>query len=485
MSETPLTNLSITLSKPQKTSEAYLRSKHNLLNSFDSVEALVIDKKLDEKDRNGILHHLLQIRSALAKQLWKAGIFIGVSVLDQFVFGAAKSGKADICGRVLDELRHAGAERPGFVLYPLTEFGMENEPFSRLPSDLKSIAVFEDAGFAVTAQANNFENAYANLNEMAKALGISAEIEKSDLEHYARAGNMRWLTQNPLLLIRLSSHTGDYYENQFVYTLKIRIAAAQVVMLHTLGIDAGIPVEKFHSTADVNNFETLDIRHYLIGEATHAEKPLDLRRVPMNVAALELARLSDLAVTLSTRTLARPEFCELEERLAPVLRSVEQGYLNHVNLRSGEKIHSRVYRRLVTAIDWYRQSFGSRTKESEAIVALAVAFETLLTDHYAPGGEARLKRRVGICLDTHPRVVEYQASVVVMYRARSEIVHNGDSGHATDILCAQAAFALCFCEVASRLDHLDRKMVDPVRELLGDTLTPEEKDAKAKSEGQT
>lgn len=122
-------------------------------------------------------------------------------------------------------------------------------------------------------------------------------------------------------------------------------------MLHALSVDAGITVDKIKSSAEVSNNETLDIRHYLIGEATLADKPLSLSRVPMNVAALELARLSDLAVTLNTRTLARSELRALEQRLTPTLRAVEQGYLRYVNLTSGERVHSRVFRRLVTAID--------------------------------------------------------------------------------------------------------------------------------------
>ncbi|QKS54034.1 hypothetical protein HUE56_26475 (plasmid) [Azospirillum oryzae] len=479
MEEQAFPNLTVNSTKKLEKSERYLISKHNQLKQFGSVEDLATDESiLSEKDREGILHNLLTVRSILAKALWKSGIFVGVSVLDEFVLSAAQNGHADICGRVIQDLRSAGVERPGFVLYPLTEFGMEIPPLMTASSELESMAVFLDANFAVTAQANGFDEALANLRKMATALGITAEIHRSDIEHYARGSNMKWLTRNPLMLVRLSSHTGDYYENQFIYTLKIRIAAAQVVMLHALSIDAGILVEKFQSSANVNNWETLDIRHYLVGEATHPEKPINLRRVPMNVAALELARLSDLAVTVSTRTLARSEVQKWKEKLTPILRSVEVGYLRYVNLSSEEKIHIRVYRRLVTSIDWYRQSFGSRLKEAECIVALAVAFETLLTDYYAPGSAARIQRRVGICLSSHPNVEVYKSSVLTIYHARSEIVHTGDGGHETEIHRAQAAFAMCFCEVASRLDQLDRKMLDPIRELLGDSLTQEEKEAK-------
>ncbi|WP_204307099.1 HEPN domain-containing protein, partial [Klebsiella aerogenes] len=71
-----------------------------------------------------------------------------------------------------------------------------------------------------------------------------------------------------------------------------------------------------------------------------------------------------------------------------------------------------LYRRLLTALDWFRQSFSARANEAEAIVALAVAFETLLTDQYAPAIAERLRRRIGICIKGVPGVANYQASVL-------------------------------------------------------------------------
>ena len=264
---------------------------------------------------------------------------------------------------MIQGLQAAGADRHGFIVYPLVEFGMQIPPIMHKADDLKSMAVFSGAGFALTAQSNSLDGAFERLREMSTALGITASIDRSAIEHHARAGNMKWLTRNPLMVVRLASHTGDYYENQFVYTLKIRMAAAQTLMLYAMSVDAGFKNKDFETSARVNNWETLDVRHYLIGEATHPDKPLDIRRVPMNVGALELARLSDLAVTLSTRMLAKAEAQAWAQRLTTILRSVEYGYLSYVNLGSKARVHIRVYRRIVTALDWYKQSFGARMKE--------------------------------------------------------------------------------------------------------------------------
>jgi hypothetical protein len=74
------------------------------------------------------------------------------------------------------------------------------------------------------------------------------------------------------MLVRLTSFTGDMYENQFVYSLKIRVAAANLLMLHSLSQEAVGPLDRHRNSSFVNNFETLDIAHYMIGEAILAAR---------------------------------------------------------------------------------------------------------------------------------------------------------------------------------------------------------------------
>lgn len=124
-------------------------------------------------------------------------------------------------------------------------------PYTEL--DLKSVAVFPEANFAVSSQANSFVDALANLKKMSEALGITAEISESDFQHYVKGEYFKWFTRNPLMLVRLASNARHPFENQFVYMLKIRTSAALVVMLHALSEDAGLTVENRLSSAAVNN----------------------------------------------------------------------------------------------------------------------------------------------------------------------------------------------------------------------------------------
>jgi hypothetical protein len=445
-----LTCLVVPVGKKLKATDAFLKSKHNLLAQFDSVGDLVTDeKKLASRDREAIEYHIVQMRAAIARTLWSNEIYIGRSLLDEYVLNAAKSGSGDVAARVIADLAAAGAERPGFVLYPVIGFGMEMPEIFEQDSKLRSEMVFRQSGFAVSTQSNSFESAVASVQRMARALGILQRIDKSDLRHFSYTA--KWFGRNPHMMVRLASYTGDMYENQFVYMLKIRMAAAHILMMHAISREIFGPLERDRNSSFVNNFATLDIAHYLVGEAIRGCS-ISTRRVPMNVSPLDLARLSDVEATLSTKALSTARMKRVVPRITRALMIVERGYFRNVNLNTKDEPSNRLYRRLITALDWFRQSFSRRVNESEAVVALAVALETLLTDQYGSGIEKRLRRRVGICLKGVPGVVAYQDSVVAIYRARSEIVHTGAPDHATDIQRAQVAFTRCFCEVAKRLE---------------------------------
>lgn len=461
-----LPTLSVQSTKWTRGAEAYLANKHNLLNRFASIDDLITDEDtLTETERTAIEHHVLNLRAAIARELWSNEIYIGRSIIDACVFAAGKAGGGNISGRVIADLAEAGAERPGFVLYPMTNFGMEMPILFDRSSSLRDWVVFPRAGYAVSGQQPSISAAHARAGEMATALGIRQRIAFDDFQHFAT--NVTWLDRNPLMMVRLTSHTGDMFENQFVYSLKIRSVASCLLMLHALSVEKTAPVESFLTTSSVNNWETLDIRHYVVGENL-PRRAMSLRRVPMNVSALELARLSDVAAVISTGELSTARMRRLSVAITSALKTIEQGYFRHVNLSSKDRVQKRLFKRFVTALDWYRQSFGSRVNESEAVVAIAVAFETLLTDTYQKGVADRIERRLGLCLKGVPDVRTYKQAVLALYHARSEIVHSGSLGQRANIVAAQAAFARCFYLLVARLRGWTPVPDEPVRDLLQD-----------------
>ena len=466
-----LANIKAPATKKIGQAEKFLHAKHNRVSKYETLEDLVIDgeEHLGRSDYSGLLHHMLAIRSEIAKTLWQGEVYVGVSIIDELIFQSAKNAPGGVVQDVLSFLTNSHAGKAGFVLYPLHGLGIEQSPILQSDPELRSLLHFPKMAVCLSSQTNDFERAAERVSEMASKLGVVGRISPSDLRHHTNAGAMGWFTRNPLMMVKIASHTGAYYENQFVYTLKIRIAAALAAMLYALGAHRGYQVDAFVSSGSVNNWQTLDIRHYLIGETRGSKSaPVELRRVPMNVAALDLARLSDLTLTLSAKTLKLPFIKAAQRRLVPALKIVESGYLSHVNITSQDKLRRRVFGRIVTALDWYRQSFSARVTDDEAVVSLAVAFETLLTDFYAPGVSKRIERRVRICLKGKRGGSDYIAGIVSVMHARGSIVHNGSSADEADIIKAQAAFALCFEAVIGRLSQLGKSHSQPIAEMLGD-----------------
>jgi hypothetical protein len=464
-------NIQAPTNRRVREAEAFLSRKHNELHKFDSLENLAVEGEefLDQNSYNGLMYHMQIIRAELARILWEAEVYVGISIIDEFVFQSAKKAPQAIAQDVVSSLTKTQAGKPGFVLYPLHGFGMKQPILMGNDSMLKPYLLLKNMGVCLSPQSNSFEAAVKRVSEMAAKLGVVGKIDSSDLRHHTSAGAMDWFTRNPLMMVKIASHTGDYYENQFIYTLKIRIAAVLAVMLYALSADRGLQVDGFASSASVNNWQTLDIRHYLIGEAQDKKsRPVDLRRVPMNVAALDLARLSDLPLTLSSQTLDLTFLKAARQSLVPALKTVEAGHLAHVNVPSGDKVRRKVFARIVTALDWYRQSFSARVTDDEAVVSLAVAFETLLTDGYAIGVRDRIERRTSICLKGKHGIADYVASITSVMEARGAIVHNGSTIKEAEIVKAQAAFAFCFIYLVNHLPSLGQSLDQPVARMLGD-----------------
>lgn len=451
--------------------EAYLGGKHNVIASFPSLENLVVygEENLDKSTYNGIMYHTVMLRVEILKALWQNQIYIGMSIVDELIFNFSQDLTGRTSSQIIQFLTNTQAGTPGFVLYPLHGLGLEIPPMFRIDHSIKSYILFKSVGACLTLQSTRFDTACDQISLMARKLGVVGRVPRDMLRHFFESRSMNWIVRNPLLMVKIASHTGDYYENQFIYTLKIRIASSLAVMLHAIAAEGGVEFDKFQSSATTNNWETLDIRHYLVAETREKQSlPLELRSVPMNLAAMELARLSDLAVLLSSKTLIQSRFARAKGSLTRALKVVEAGYLAHVNANSPDKVRSRVYSRIVTALNWYRQSFGSRTSDHEAVVALAIAFETLLTDYYSGGVRDRVRRRVAICLKGRQGVSQYVEAVTAIMEARGAIVHNGSTARRADRTGAQAAFVYCFKSVVDRLPNLGHGLEQPVAELLGD-----------------
>lgn len=136
------------------------------------------------------------------------------------------------------------------------------------------------------------------------------------------------------------------------------MSTALIMMLSAMGkqCDRDDFLER-KSSAWVNNWQTLNIRHHVVFE-TPPRKRSELMAycIPMNGAHLQRADLSDLSADLDARAWRSKRAIRRLDGVRGVLRKIETGCLTHVVIGTKHKVAQRVHRKLVDSIDYFRRA---------------------------------------------------------------------------------------------------------------------------------
>ena len=446
---------------------AFLDERRAQLKRFATTEELgeaAYDDPPDP-DARALVVHLEEIRNALIDELWARQIFIGPEMMDDLLFGAvADQATPDPVLAVLGFLRDRRANRPGMVLFGLHTFGIVGAGLVR--GGRRVEFVHSGWGMAMSPQTNNVVKSVNFFERAREAFGVRKRVPFELIAHWRRS-RAPWLERNPLLAMRIVSQRGSYYDAEWPITTRLRATTALTAMI---AVFQPPPTDRFAalmSSSHTNNWETLDIHHYLVlydNPGTPGE--LDGDAVPIQARGAALAELSELNVQLdpSWRARRRRVFVEIEQAVGEAF----SGYLRYRSGRSGESTKARTYKRAFESLDYFRRSFARGGTTWAATVSLATAFEMLLTDHYAGGIDKTLARRTGLLLSGVRGRVSYQQAVRDVYQARSDIVHAGSGTAVQELIEAQRAYALVFAKLVPRIAKLSQRSATPVAELTGD-----------------
>jgi hypothetical protein len=446
----------------------FLMTRREILKPFSALEDYAFSAPDPlTKELKGFEYHFIVVRNQVLRVLRTYELFIGSSVIDDLLFGAVRDSSESLPVRaVLRVIQDNGIHKPGFVIYPLHSFGVAGVGILETLGKQRFDFIIPYAGLAVRAQTNSLERTIQFLAEAARQFGIPRSIPTDSLEHYERLSVLRWLTHNPLLVVRVRTFSASYYENQAFIVIKLKIATSLIFMLS--GLESGL-ARKAHAwtgTKGVNNFQTLDIKHYVVFEPRpRSSKAFESRRVPMNVSATELAELTAVPVDISRGCWMRRKRFVL--RICSTLAKVEEGYLKAFLHPKDNSAACRTYRKLFSGLGYFRRSFRLTSDVGEAYVNLAVAFEVLLTDSYAAGVDPRIRRRLRRALKGKKGNRALNQATARLYRARSEIVHTGRTDRDVDLQKVRQAFIHAFAYVVDRIGTLSPTAKNPLEMILG------------------
>jgi hypothetical protein len=429
-----------------------------------TLDAFVFNYADDQRVYGQVEAVILELRNRLNRILAAHDVHIGQSILEEGLYDLLRSGSPDPVNDLLEAVEEHQLHEPGFVLYPLHSFGVVWDGL-RMQSAPPSEVVFDTNGIAVTPQLNDPEAVIGFLRRSAEQLGILSGIPGMSFAEHARHPVLKWIGTNPLMMIRVRSFSGGQYENQSAYAFKLALGTALVMMASVL-TDPRHRTSRMlaSSTSRVNNFQTLDIRHYLVFENAGVSKRLKIRRVPMNLSAQTLAQLSDLDVDLDPEAWQSDAAREQLRRLSEAVATFERFHTRNVGGLRVAKARTRVARKLFDSLFWFRRSFNSTGDRREAVVSQAVAFESLLTDSY--GNTSVIHERVAQCVAANADAAVMREAVEHLFVGRGEAVHKGSLETAVDMLIARRAYVHCFVHLVERLHAAPEQSAAPVAAVL-------------------
>jgi len=441
----------------------YLLGKQSEIAAFHDAE----DLATADPEPKDLIHHICVLKLALIKTLWPEQLFIGSSILDELLFGAlVDPNVTDPLEAVLKTIASTGVNEPGMIVYPLHSFGILGLGFLNWGSKVSPYIDLPEAGICITIQTNSIAGTTEFLEHARQAFGITQSVPANSIRHH-RDVSLEWLERNQLLAVKATAFSGYSYENQNLLTIKLEIATTLIFMLSVMEPSRDEEILRGSSSARTNNWQTLDINHYLVLERNpNPATELNARRIPMNVKRTELINLCDLQVDLDpTHWVSKPPILA---QLIASLEALEKGF-TRLSVSSRENsVRARVHRKLFEALGFYRRSFHSQTERGEPAVLLATAFEMLLTDSYSSGVKARLLRRYELASSLQPDAAALASVVASLYERRSETVHQGKVDGELDLRLAQKAFAYAFIGVVNALDKLPVHSSEPMAEILND-----------------
>ena len=357
------------------------------------------------------------------------------------------------------------ATRPGLMIFPLHSLGVLGAGLLR-PSRGRISFSNPSRGYAVTPQTNGLDRTLDFLEDVRTSFGISQHIPNDRIRHWRRSRSAEWLERNPLLVLRTIHVPGSYYGSEWLLISRVRATAGLLAMLAALQRERTDPTARLFSTRSMNNWQTLDIHHYLtLFAGTRRSRELDGQCIPIHASRTFVAELSDLAIDID------PVHWRRRDRLAnEVHEAVEVVYSDYLrsHFHHGKRdARQRTVRKLYNSMGYFRRSFQGSSTSWSGTVALATAFEMLLLD--STGGiRQALVRRTQLLLKGTPGTRAMQAAVGDLYAARNALVHAGDDDAEADVAHAREAYVRCFVEITRRLPKLDPNTATPLGDLIGD-----------------
>tara|TARA_R110002167_G_scaffold79828_1_gene219849 strand:- start:178 stop:1530 length:1353 start_codon:yes stop_codon:yes gene_type:complete len=389
--------------------QRFVRSKEEFEN-FSSFEDWYISKsEINEKNANKEIQHLDSIKKYFDFEFRKNDCYISSSGLDQIIFYCIKNSTFEnFITDVFNEVQINSLSDKSVVVFPIHNFGFQFFGIKNIFNLSLTSLEYED--FQISTQTNSYEKTRELINSFCNK-HLSKEIDTSDLQHFYLSRSLKWLEKNPLLLFSFNFSQLNPFENQAIILEKLAHITNQLYFISVLRSDNS-DIGKLFSTKMTNNWETLDLKHFLtingfnqtiLCKPIHYKYDLLFNEMHLNIDLLAKTK----------------KIVKWEKEAIKCLDVIFQGNKNY--LLTGE-IKFKIYHKISNSLKFFRRSVKAINGEDK-IININIAIEALLLDNEGDK-VAKIFERLTKSLKYYRNKAKSLEQVDKVIKERNNIVHN-------------------------------------------------------------
>jgi hypothetical protein len=145
---------------------------------------------------------------------------------------------------------------------------------------------------------------------------------------------------------------------------------------------------------------------------------------------------------------------------------MERRYLHYYLFSGVGGPKTRIARKVYDSFHYFRRSFRVDGYPGEMAVALATAFEVLLTDNYSRGVDSTIQTHLRSALRGVSGSRRMRAAVAQLYEARSQVVHGGRTTIEIDYAQARLAYVHAAIRINEIWATIPDNSSDPIAQAL-------------------
>lgn len=320
--------------------------------------------------------YMAHIKQYVMKKYQLRDIYISPAAVDDIIFSCIKDYDASVLLEKIDEhIIKSRLNRNSVVIIPLHSFGFKYFGLRHLSKNDSKI-FFENSNFRVYPQTNSYKKSIEIIKQYIDDIKLPNRRKLDDdlFNHFYKLRSLKWLERNPFMIMHFKFSQKERFDNVRFIPEKIEFITYKLYFVYALSnISSNFDEGSLFSTKITNNWETLDIKHFITISTRKGNA--DINCLPVHFVNLWVFDIIHMNIELNHIAQKRNKWFK------EAINCIDKIYFGYLEYRLNKEDKYLKYYRIGNSLKYFRRSIKSLSYE-DRIINLNTAFEVLLIDNF-------------------------------------------------------------------------------------------------------